>query len=361
MKHFLLPILLLCALRAVGQRDTLPTEKVQRALEYILATIRYAEGQVPGVSPLEGDRRVIRGGARYAHFTERARQRLLELLSDTTWTQAEKESYLPRCMAGIRDTASKHNGPFRDAKKKAKRLGLPFSEVWDSVLAKRREDCLSHLPLQTALEFAIRLSGYLRTDDRFVAPLLRLKERGIDPYGTNTHALALHGVEPYHQRTVQWRGYRDSLTESDLIYWHTKRLREVCSEAAIRELIKWAHTDAIDLASYPHKDPVDGTYAYAPTFNFYYGVSCLAEAHRNGAMLAEMKEIYKYYYYMLDARHGYSEKLVSREEKLAEILADPDYHEYRRLMLALVDKYYANFTMDDINCENIYKSPLRGE
>jgi hypothetical protein len=31
------------------------------------------------------------------------------------------------------------------------------------------------------------------------------------------------------------------------------------------------------------------------------------------------------------------------------------------VLLALVDKYYANFAMDDINCENIYKSPLRGE
>lgn len=202
-----------------------PLEDIERALEYNLDHIKIEDSDYYRIYTYPGQNHYY-----YNYFTERARERMVELL-EGKWTEEEIQSRIN--LDYEKDTLNPRNEFYKDAKRMAKQDSLPLNRVWDSMLKTRiQEDRQIILNSEYVPAQIISIAGFLK-DSRFLPYLLKMGE-GDYVSDDIELGLARYGIEPYHTNAVKKYAYTPKNWNADV-----SKLMYICSKEAIEEIYNY--------------------------------------------------------------------------------------------------------------------------
>lgn len=287
-------------------------EVVQKAIEINLDSIKMLDYDYIGVKRFTAltTNPKVQKIYYYNYFSEKARKRMVELF-EGKWSEEEIQSQIN--LDYEKDTLNPRNEFYKSAKKIAKRDSLPLQQVWDSMLAVRKNKYRKSIIEDEYVDYeVISIAGYLK-DSRFL-PYLKKMDKGNYVSKEVELALARYGEEPYLSNAIDRHYNRENFG----------KLAYICSKEAIEKIYEYAITkEGLSCDS-------NGMECYDLLAEF--AMSWLVILFNSEEMAKEMREL----------KHKYEYPEFREPDKA-----------YLKKMRAITEKYYQQFKEQEPDCENV--------
>ena len=290
-----------------------PLSEIQEAIEYNLNHIKIEDSDYYRIYsyPSNNHQRYF-----YNYFSEEAKERMIELF-EGKWTEEEIQSGLASSMSDILDTLNIYNGYYKDAKRMAKRDSSPLQQVWDSMLAVRKNKYRKSIIENKYVDYkVISIAGYLK-DPRFLPFLIKMEEENGNIYSNVKLALARYKEEPYYSNAIKKYTYGEGF-KHDFIW----DLQYICTNEAIKEIYNYVMNE--------NEESCDSN-GECHGYWIGRGISALQ-------LLFDSKD---YFDEILSVEYKYDIKNIKPDEA------------YLKKMRAITEKYYMQFKDQEPDCENV--------
>lgn len=289
-------------------------EKIQQAISYNLYKAQYYR-----FKPVRIPRKFLKPD----YFTEEHRERIADILQNK-WREDELESHLKASMESILDTINPANGLYENAKKIATLNRSSLSSVWDSIVSSRKFRLKkSFLESKKVPDEIIKIAGYLK-DQRFTPYLMEIIERGPSHIEYLTKlSLARLQIEPFHGEMIERHKYSEDYVKG------LNELSFICSKEAIDEILVYTKDN---IARYGISDVQIERIDYVAEG----AIHALSFIYKNNEMAEELREL-EISEFKLDADWYFPKTLQDLEK-----------------MRMIMNKYYENYSMTDIDCDKVY-------